>query len=230
MAKRILVLGIVILVIICAPALACPEAPKPTVEVLNEFSVAEPSQEMSDAELQAAGPSMPIPDALIFLVGKKRTFGMTNRKISPSHLELRANVSPPDDLGNVCVTVTSLRFKVSVSNQIYINPIYLPETCPYNVALTHEKKHVEISRGIYKKYLRLLEEQLPQALVGFEVKSIPVSEIDSYKSSLNRKVFSITNPMMITMDQEMVTENSKLDTYEERRSNTKSCPEFEDLQ
>ncbi len=224
--KRALTWGILIFLVSYSPALACKDAPPPSIRILPDFSVTGPSQDKSDAELQQAHLASFHPDTQQFVLGRIKTSGMAFRKFTPPHLEMIANISSPDPNGNVCVSIKEVSLNVAISNHIYISPLYPPDSCAYDVTLVHERKHVEITRKVFNKYIALIEEKLPTGLPETASVSVPQSQIEAFKSDLIKNVHIVSDSILQEMEKVMLEEHNKLDTIEEMNANSEACSEF----
>ena len=128
--------------------------------------------------------------------------------------------------GLTCYYPTEVNLVISMRYPtIYISKTVAKSSCQYEQLLRHEYMHLELATAALKAYIPVLKERFLEAIKKYPVAGRAQKDVslDVVREDLTKKYMSVLTPLVQTLQDEINTEQAKLDTPENYNSEQKLC-------
>lgn len=129
--------------------------------------------------------------------------------------------------GKGCVWIDNVTVELKLDPTIYIANDFRDDACRHKEILEHEMQHLEVDRDITDKYSAQMSDALNLILSGpddYKTGLIPANDIERNQSVLSDNVEGALDVMFDKMAIERAERQAAIDTPEEYRRISGSCP------
>ncbi len=119
--------------------------------------------------------------------------------------------------GSVCLYPYDIVLSISVQNPtIYISKDLEENSCTYQLAMHHEQTHQQINQEVLESYLPIIKSRFLETVKAEPFVSSPNNDInmEAEQEDLKERYFSVLNPLLEEIKNEIQREQAKLDSAE----------------
>ncbi len=118
--------------------------------------------------------------------------------------------------GSTCVYPADIMLNIEIQNPvIYLSKELETGSCIYDIAMRHEQTHQQINIEVLEHYLPILQQRFLAAVrENLSMSSDSDINLTLAKEDFNAKYLAAINPVLEEMQQEINTEQAKLDSIE----------------
>ncbi len=128
--------------------------------------------------------------------------------------------------GLTCYYPTEITLVLSMRYPtIYISKTVSKNSCQYDQLLRHEHMHLQLAAAAFEAYAPVLKERFLEAVKKYPVAGRPKKDVsmDVVRDDLTKKYMSVLTPLVQTLQNEIDTEQAKLDTPENYKKEQTLC-------
>lgn len=129
---------------------------------------------------------------------------------------------------DICIIPLKLEVFIGYSDPtIYIANHLQPDTCKYYITVRHEQAHMQINKKTLEYFLPLFKQELHKIAKSIPPLNIDDSmHIDQGNQYINQQYYDKIQELLVIFNQNLMTEQSKLDSQINYDNESKLCSKF----
>lgn len=213
LAASLSALALLLAIVPAAEAKDCPVAAEPDFSASIEWLEPELITDMASADLPASRR------------GKRGFPGADQRKLgsTESSLRVRTNLIVSElEADRGCFALTELDVQIIAGPvKVYVASELDSDSCPYDVTMAHEDKHVEVFRDAADALLAQLQDDMTAPSLQ---QSIPGQDINVAVELFRQAISVVVGDARQKVDAEAKRRNARLDSRSAYRAEQDKCP------